>query len=131
MRAMWAAAMLLLGARPLLAAAPETARTDPGKPVRVGYYSVFHPDCSAGAAPDIRVTAAPKAGTIVITGGTLTTKRIASCPKVSAPVRQIIYRPRDGFTGTDEVTFDVVDPAGGKPVSHTVTITVGTPPIKI
>ena len=92
---------------------------------------MFHPDCSAGAPPEIRVTAAPKNGMVAITGGTLTTKRLAQCPKVSAPVRQIIYRPRDGFTGTDEVTFDVVDPAQGKPVSHTVTITVGTPPVKI
>ena len=126
-----ALAALVVASVPAQAAGSEQAKTDPGKPVRVGYYSVFHADCSAGPPPEIRMTASPKSGVVVISDGTLTTKRLANCPKVSAPVRQIIYRPRDGFTGTDEVAFDVVDPKGGKAVGHRVTITVGTPPIKI
>lgn len=107
------------------AAGPETSTTSPGKDVRIGAYSVFRSEgCSAGPAPDIKLTKAPASGVIVLQEGTLTTTRVPNCPKISGPVKQITYRPNPGFTGSDAVSFEVVDTAAGKTDQHTVVIEV-------
>lgn len=101
---------LLLGAlstagAPARAAPPQVLSTEPGTDVRLGVYALVHKDCSTGDAPEIRVTRTPMHGLLVLQSVTMSTKRVEGCPVVTAPARQITYRPAAGFTGQDEVTF--------------------------
>ena len=131
MRSIFVAAPLLMATITSHAAEVEKIRTESGKPVQIGYYLVLRADCSVGKVPEIRLTALPKSGSILVQDGTLTTTQLPNCPKISAPVRQILYQPGNSFMGEDEVRFDVIDPVDGTTVSHSVTITVGAPATRI
>lgn len=123
---MLAASMLA----PAWAAPSQVLSTAPGADLRLGVFAVVRKDCSTGEAPEIRISRAPMHGIIVLQSVTLSTKRVQNCPVVTAPARQITYRPTPGFTGQDEVTFDVVDSATKQSDLHPVTIAVQAPPAK-
>ncbi len=113
------------------AATPSVIQTDPGKDAKLGVYAVFHVDCSSGVAPEIRISRPPSHGVVILQQVTLTTKRVQGCPQISAPARQFVYRPDTGFSGQDEITFDVIDTATGQSESHPVTISVQAMPTKL
>lgn len=98
--------------------------TSAGKEVRLGAYATFKRDCSGGTAADLRPVGDQHGGVLVVSTGTLSTARVPGCATVTSPAHIIIYRPNPGFTGTDRVTFDVVDPATGGKETHSFTVTV-------
>ena len=124
------ALLSLFIAGPAAAAAPQVMGTDPGKELRLGVYAVVHQDCSTGTAPQITIKRLPAHGVLVVQDVVLSTKHVDHCPLVTAPARQITYRPAADFTGQDEVAFDVTDPATKQADLHPVTISVGTAPAK-
>lgn len=125
MRLAFALAALVV-ASPAGAAAPQVISIDPGKDVRLGVFAVVHKACSTGAAPEIRIARPPSHGVILLQSVTLSTKHVDNCPVVTAPARQITYRPAAGFIGQDNVAFDVVDPVTKQADLHQVTIAVQT-----
>ena len=126
MRTTLSIAMICLGAG-LARAQPveDTAvTTTAGKDVRLGAYAAFKRDCSGGVAANLRPAGDQHGGVLVITSGTLSTSHVPGCSTVTSPARIISYRPNPGFTGTDRVTFDVVDAATGSRQAHSVAVTV-------
>lgn len=83
----------------------ETAAT--GKTVRLAIVPNLKKDCSSGPMPEIRVSGAPKNGSLITKAGKIKTPASYRCPNKEAAVQAIFYQSKAGFTGTDEVTVDV------------------------
>ena len=127
----FAVAAVMLAAGPGWAASPYLVSTTMDKDAPLGVYAVVHKDCSVGGAPDIRIIREPAHGVVILLDGQISARRAKSCALVTAPARQVVYRPAAGFTGRDEVMFDVIDPATGQADTHPVMISVQAPPTKI
>lgn len=95
-----------------------------GQQLRLGYYSIFKKDCSAGPVPEIRISSPPKHGSLTLQIGTLATKRLQNCPEAKAPVQVVFYRSSPGYSGPDSVAFDVVNILTRQTQSHSIAITV-------
>ncbi|SFG90661.1 4-aminobutyrate aminotransferase [Methylobacterium gossipiicola] len=114
-----------------LLAAPALAQTTvtrsetaaPGKSVRLAIVPNLKKDCSAGPMPEIRVSGAPKNGSLITKAGKIKTPASYRCPNKEASVQAIFYQSKDGFTGADEVTVDVKD-ADGNVQTQNIRITV-------
>jgi hypothetical protein len=127
-----AAAALALG----LFASGTMAQTDSvhrsaeavaGKPLRIGIYGNVKKDCSAGPLPELKVVTPPKHGTLAIRTGKVKTNRIANCPNLETPIRGVFYQATAGYTGVDEISYEVRS-AEGKVRSHSVRINVSNQP---
>jgi len=64
-------------------------------------------DCSEGPMPEFRFSAYPKNGAVVVKAGKQKTPASFRCPNKEAGVMGVFYQPKDGFTGSDELTFEV------------------------
>ena len=104
--------------------ADASVTTTAGKEVRLGAYAAFKRDCSGGTAADLRPAGDQHGGVIAVTSGSLSTSHVPGCATVTSPARILTYRPNPGFTGTDRVTFDVIDVGSGKAQTHSVAVTV-------
>ena len=116
----------LVSSWPASAEQPTSVTVRAGEDVRIGYYSVFKRDCSAGLAPEVRITQLPRHGTVTLRTGALATKRVPNCPESRAPATLVFYRAAAGYAGQDFVGYEVVGTTGA-PQPQTVTITVTSP----
>jgi hypothetical protein len=115
----------------LLMTAPAFAQTTvtrsetaaPGKSVRLAIVPNLKKDCTAGPMPEIRVSGAPKNGSLITKVGKIKTPAKYRCPGKEAAVQAIFYQSKDGYTGTDEVTVDVKD-SDGNVQTQNIRITV-------
>ena len=98
--------------------------TPAGKQVRLGAYAVTKADCSGGVAAELHPRGDQRGGVVVVSPGTLTTTHAHGCSSITTPAQVIFYRPNPGFTGSDRVTFGLVDPTTGRESAHSVAITV-------
>lgn len=122
------AAILGLGT---LLAAPALAQTTvtrsetatSGKSVRLAIVPNLKKDCSTGPMPEIRVSGAPKNGSLITKVGKIKTPAKYRCPNKDAAVQAVFYQSKDGFTGADEVTVDVKD-SDGNVQTQTIKLTV-------
>ena len=121
-------AVVMLTSGPTWAASPRVVATNLGEDAPLGVYAVIRGDCSVGAAPDIRVTRTPAHGAIVLQEVQFAGKRAGPCTLMQVPARQVTYRPAAGFSGQDEVTFEIVNRTTGQVDSHTVMIIVQAAP---
>ena len=123
-------AVLLAGslafAGPALAQSPvsRTKTVAPGKSVRLEIAPNLKKDCSPGPMPEFKVSGPPKNGSIITKVGKLKTPASYRCPNKEAAVQALFYQPNGGFTGSDEVTFEVKS-SDGQVQTQTVKITVG------
>ena len=78
-----------------------------GKSVRLAIVPNLKKDCSSGPMPEIRVSGAPKNGSLITKVGKIKTPAKYRCPGKEAAVQAVFYQSKDGFTGSDEVTVDV------------------------
>lgn len=128
----WRAFSLLALAGALACAAPlsaafaetvlyRTLRVQTGKPNRVAVYQSLKPDCSRGPLAEIRVKKMPGHGTLVVRRGS--SKRSSGpCASIPAPAQAIFYQSSEGFSGQDQIEYEVVL---GKTVErYTVSIVV-------
>lgn len=99
----------------------ETAA--PGKSVRLAIVPNLKKDCTSGPMPEIRVSGAPKNGSLITKVGKLKTPAKYRCPGKEAAVQALFYQSKDGYTGTDEVTVDVKD-SDGNVQTQNIRITV-------
>ena len=96
----------------------------PGKTVRLEIAPNLKKDCTPGPMPEFKVSGAPKNGSVITKVGKLKTPASYRCPNKEAAVQALFYQPNGGFTGADEVTFEVKG-ADGQVQTHNIKITVG------
>ncbi|HEY8565560.1 MAG TPA: 4-aminobutyrate aminotransferase [Beijerinckiaceae bacterium] len=94
-----------------------------GKQARLGIYENVGKDCVAGPNPEVNVTTLPKNGTVAVRTGKTKAGALPRCPKLEVPAQGVFYQPSKGFTGADEVTYEVKRPDGRNQVI-TIKITV-------
>ncbi|WP_201842404.1 4-aminobutyrate aminotransferase [Microvirga zambiensis] len=94
-----------------------------GKAERLGVYGNVTKDCASGPLPTVRVVTPPKHGELNVRSGTLKVGRIPRCPKLAPKAQGVFYKANSGYTGADEISYEVRS-ASGKVESHTVSITV-------
>lgn len=128
MRAALAAlALTTLAAGPALAQMTVTRSESvaTGKLARIAVAPNLKKDCSTGPVPEVRVTGAPKNGSVVTRTAKAKTPAGYRCPNVEAQVQGVYYKSNDRYTGTDETTFEIKT-ADGAVERITVKITVGS-----
>lgn len=116
----------------LLLAGPAMAQTTvtrsksvaPGQTVRLDIAPNLKKDCSPGPMPEFKVSGAPKNGSIITKVGKLKTPASYRCPNKEAAVQALFYQANAGFSGQDEVTFEVKS-SDGEVKTQTIKITVG------
>jgi hypothetical protein len=94
-----------------------------GKTVRLAIVPNLKKDCSAGPMPEFRISGAPKNGVTITKVGKQTTPASYRCPNKEAAVQGLFYQPKAGFTGADEVTFEIKN-ADGQVQTQNIKITV-------
>ncbi len=114
----------------LIAAGPARAETvqktetvASGKTGRLLVTPNLKKDCSEGPMPEFRFSAYPKNGAVVVKAGKQKTPASFRCPNKEAGVMGVFYQPKDGFTGSDELTFEVKS-ADGEVQTRVFKITV-------
>ena len=111
---------------PLSAALAETVlyrtlRVQTGQPNRVAVYQSLKPDCSRGPLAEIRVKKMPGHGTLVVRRGS--SKRSSGpCAAIPAPAQALFYQSREGFSGQDQIEYEVV--SGRTVERYTISIVV-------
>lgn len=95
-----------------------------GQTVRLEIAPNLKKDCSVGPMPEIKVSGAPKNGSVITKVGKLKTPASYRCPNKEAGVQAIFYQANSGYTGQDEVTFEVKS-SDGQVQTQTIKITVG------
>lgn len=96
-----------------------------GKTVRLAIVPNLKKDCSAGPMPEIRVSGAPKNGSLVTKVGKIKTPASYRCPNKDAAVQAVFYESKANFTGDDEVVVDIKN-SDGQVQTQTIKITVGS-----
>lgn len=91
--------------------------------VQIGYYASAGKSCIPAELPEIRVTAAPSAGTFRVQKAVLTTNRVAGCPQLKVPALVAFYQARPGAAGADRVVYQVRY-SSGELASYDVSITI-------
>jgi hypothetical protein len=90
----------------------------PGRDNRVAVYSNIQPDCTSGPLPVIRLVAPPAHGNVSVKRGTLKATNFKQCLAAEVPVFVAIYRPTDGFSGSDEFELEIGLSGGRKQRQH-------------
>jgi hypothetical protein len=99
-----------------------------GKPVQLTYHaSANKGTCTPAPLPTIRVVEPPKSGVLTVRKAVLTTDKIAGCPKIKIPAQVVFYRAREGYAGSDHVSYEVTA-SNGEVGIYDATITVKPAP---
>lgn len=115
---------LLIAAGPVQAETVQKTETvASGKTGRLLVTPNLKKDCSEGPMPEFRFSAYPKNGAVVVKAGRQKTPAGFRCPNKEAGVMGVFYQPKDGFTGSDELTFEVKS-ADGEVQTRVFKITV-------
>ena len=105
----------------------SSVETTSGIPIRLSYHASAHKNCTPAPPPTIKVTERPKAGALVVRGGTLATNKVPGCERIRVPVQAVFYNPREGYVGPDHVIYAVTD-LNGQVTNYDTTITVKAAP---
>ena len=109
-----------LAAAWLCLAGPASAQTSvtrsetvpAGKQARLVIVPNLKKDCSAGPMPEIKVTTAPKFGSLITKSGKLKTPAKYRCPNKDTEAQAIFYQPNGGYTGPDAVVVEIKNSDG-------------------
>jgi hypothetical protein len=109
-------AALLLGTPAVPASAQErlfrNVEAVQGKQVRLALVGNVTKDCKVGQKPELKVTSAPKHGTLAIRSGKTKPGSLARCPNLEIPAEGVFFQALSNFVGTDEVIYQVTPPGG-------------------
>ena len=105
----------------------RSATVAPGKTTRIGMVSALKKDCAIGPLTDVKVITAPKHGTLNVKSAKVKTPANFRCPNVETPVQGVFYQPNKGYTGSDEVKYEIKG-LDGTTRQITVQITVSDKP---
>lgn len=117
-------ALLFAGSAMAQTTVTRSKTVAPGQTVRLEIAPNLKKDCTPGPMPEFKVSGAPKNGSVITKVGKLKTPASYRCPNKEAAVQALFYQPNSGFTGTDDVTFEVKS-SDGQVQTQTVKITVG------
>jgi hypothetical protein len=99
-----------------------------GKPVQLTYHADAHKStCTPAPVPTFRVIEPPKDGVLTVRKAVLSTNKIAGCPGLKTPALVVFYQAKDGYSGSDHVSYAVTN-AEGQTQGFDVTITVKPAP---
>jgi hypothetical protein len=90
----------------------------PDRDVRVGVYTSIRPDCTSGALPAIRLTAAPAHGTVSVKRAMLKATNFKQCLAIDAPAFVAFYRAAPNFAGADQFELEITFASGRKEIQH-------------
>lgn len=102
---------------------PSNVTVQSGKEVRLSTHGVFKKDCTPGPVPEVKAITPPKNGSFVVKTATVKTSATSACANKEGPAQVVFYQSKDGFAGSDAVTYQVKT-ASGQTQSHTVSLTV-------
>ena len=109
-------AALLLGTLTLPASAQERVFRNvdaiQGKQVRLALVGNVTKDCKIGPKPELKVTSAPKHGTLAIRSGKTKPGSLPRCPNLEIPAEGVFFQAQPNFIGDDEVIYQVTPPGG-------------------
>lgn len=94
-----------------------------GKQVRLGMVGNVTPQCTIGPKPELKVLTPPKHGVLALRSGTTKPGMLGRCPKLEVPAEGVFYQAPAGFSGSDELVYQVTR-ADGRNQVVTVKITV-------
>lgn len=126
-----AAGLFALSALPLGAetvSVDRKVKAQSGREVRVGVFASMKPDCTPGRLPTVRLKETPKNGKVTVKQGRLRATNFKQCLAAEVPAFIAIYRSQPDFSGSDELTLEVVS-ANGKIQLQRIEVTVEKPPV--
>lgn len=134
--AMLGIAIVFLSAAPLNAqpapnessVSPRNVKAQSGRDVRVAVFASVKSDCTPGPLPTVRLKETPKNGTVTVRQGRMRATNLKQCLAVEVPAFIAVYRSRPDFSGSDELTLEVVN-AGGKIQLQRIQVTVEKAPV--
>jgi hypothetical protein len=84
-----------------------------GKPVQLTYHADAHKStCTPAPIPTLRVIEPPKNGVLTVRKAVLSTDKIPGCPGLKTPALVVFYQAKEGYSGTDHVSYAVTNAAG-------------------
>jgi hypothetical protein len=99
-----------------------------GKPVQLTYHADAHKStCTPAPIPTLRVIEPPKNGVLSVRKAVLSTDKIPGCPGLKTPALVVFYQAKEGYSGSDHVSYAVTN-AAGQTQGYDVTITVKPAP---
>jgi hypothetical protein len=99
-----------------------------GKPVQLTYHADAHKNtCTPAPIPTFRVVEPPKNGVLTVRKALLSTDKIPGCPGLKTPALVVFYLGKEGYSGSDHVSYAVTN-AAGQTQGYDVTITVKAAP---
>ncbi|MFC6744245.1 Ig-like domain-containing protein [Methylobacterium persicinum] len=122
--AAFAGALLLAGPALAQTTVTRSKTVAAGQTVRLEIAPNLKKDCSPGPMPEFKVSGAPKNGSVITKVGKLKTPASYRCPNKEAAVQALFYQANAGYSGQDEVTFEVKS-SDGQVQTQTIKITVG------
>jgi uncharacterized protein with beta-barrel porin domain len=122
-------ALLLAGSAAAQTTVTRSKTVATGQTVRLEIAPNLKKDCTPGPMPEFKVSGAPKNGSLITKVGKLKTPASYRCPNKDAAVQALFYQPTSGFTGTDDVTFEVKT-SDGQVQTQNIKITVGGAGVK-
>jgi hypothetical protein len=78
-------------------------------PLQLSYHASAHKNCTPAPLPTVRVIRVPTSGTLTVRRATLTTDKVANCPRLQIPAQVVFYTARAGYSGPDHVIYEVTD----------------------
>jgi hypothetical protein len=97
-------------------------------PVELSYHASAHKDCTPAGLPTVRVIEPPKSGVLTVRRGTLSTDKVAACPKLKVPAEVVFYQANAGYQGPDHVKYEVIN-ENGENSTYDMAITVKASPV--
>ncbi len=98
----------------------------PGRQLRLTIAGNVGQDCKPGIPVEIKVLTPPKNGALVVRSGETPAGQLKRCPGLKVPVQAVFYQAKNGYSGPDEVSYEVR--RDGKVTTEVVRITVTDKP---
>lgn len=121
--ALLAGSLLVAGAAVAQTTLTKSETVASGKTVRLAIAPNLKKDCSIGPMAEIKVTGAPKSGSLITKAGKQKTPASYRCPNKDVGVQAVFYQPKADFTGADEVTIEIKN-SDGQVQTQNIKITV-------
>eukprot|EP01037_Dinobryon_pediforme_P041213 gene41213-50842_t len=120
------------------AVAPDVTRTvKPGTTAPVAWSSIYTHDCRPGPLPTLTIVSPPSHGTATVVVGSGTGGKDGVCAGQPLKLREVLYRPVDGFSGVDTLTVGVAHETfiggrviGAEDIHVTINVPASTGPIE-
>ena len=96
--------------------------------MQLTYHADAHKStCTPAPIPTFRVIEPPKNGVLSVRKAVLSTDKVPGCPGLKTPALVVFYQGKEGYSGSDHVSYAVTN-AAGQTQGYDVTITVKPAP---